>query len=116
MTFLQHYLPGQAQEKNGQSSAGIQTSYQLDADDKTVWIGADLEWADMWVKEFQANPLGTPDNVRFQGQHYDFEVQSQQYSLFANGEWQAVRAISLFIVVSGRLSSFAALPYSGRIG
>ena len=95
MTFLQHYLPGQAQEKNGQSSAGIQTSYQLDADDKTVWIGADLEWADMWVKEFQANPLGTPDNVRFQGQHYDFEVQSQQYSLFANGEWQASEKLTL---------------------
>ena len=95
MTFLQHYLPGQAQEKNGQSSVGIQTSYQLDADDKAVWIGADLEWADMWVKEFQANPLGTPDNVRFQGQHYDFEVQSQQYSLFANGEWQASEKLTL---------------------
>jgi hypothetical protein len=27
-----------------------------------------------------------------------------------------VRAISIFIVVGGRLSSYAALPYSGRIG
>ena len=42
MTFLQHYLPGQAQEQNGQSSAGIQTSYQIDANDRTIWIGADL--------------------------------------------------------------------------
>ena len=88
MTFLQHYLPGQAEEQNGQSSAGLQTSYQMDSDNATIWLGADLEWADMWVKESQANILGTADNVRFQGQHYDFEVKSQQYSVFSNAEWQ----------------------------
>lgn len=88
MTFLQHYLPGQAEEQNGQSSAGLQTSYQMDSDNATLWFGADLEWADMWVKESQANILGTADNVRFQGQHYDFEVKSQQYSVFSNAEWQ----------------------------
>ena len=88
MTFLQHYLPGQAEEQNGQSSAGLQTSYQMDSDNATLWFGADLEWADMWVKESQANILRTADNVRFQGQHYDFEVKSQQYSVFSNAEWQ----------------------------
>jgi iron complex outermembrane receptor protein len=101
MTFLQHYLPGQAEEQNGQSSAGLQTSYQMDSDNATVWFGADLEWADMWVKESQANILGTADNVRFQGQHYDFEVKSQQYSVFSNAEWQ----------VSDRLVLEAGLRY-----
>jgi iron complex outermembrane receptor protein len=48
-----------------------------------------LEWASMWVEEFQANALGIPNNVRFQGQHYDFDVDSQQLALFANAEWQA---------------------------
>ena len=89
MTFLQHYLPGQAEEKNGQTSAGIQTSYQITDDLKTLWMGIDVEWADMWVKEFQENILGVADNVRFQGQHYDFDVKSQQYALFVNSEWQA---------------------------
>ena len=101
MTFLQHYLPGQAEEQNGQSSAGLQTSYQMDSDNATIWLGADLEWADMWVKESQANILGTADNVRFQGQHYDFEVKSQQYSVFSNAEWQ----------VSDRLVLEAGLRY-----
>ena len=101
MTFLQHYLPGQAEEQNGQSSAGLQTSYQMDSDNATIWLGADLEWADMWVKESQANILGTADNVRFQGQHYDFEVKSQQYSVFSNAEWQ----------VSDRLLLEAGLRY-----
>ena len=101
MTFLQHYLPGQAAEQNGQSSAGLQTSYQMDSDNATLWFGADLEWADMWVKESQANILRTADNVRFQGQHYDFEVKSQQYSVFSNAEWQ----------VSDRLVLEAGLRY-----
>ena len=90
MTFLQHYLPGKPEEKNGQTSAGVQSSYQTSlATDTTLWLGSDIEWASMWVEEFQANPLGVADNVRFQGQHYDFEVDSQQIALFANLEWQA---------------------------
>ena len=89
MTFLQHYLPGQPVEKNGQISAGMQSSYQADiGDSATLWLGAELEWASMWVEEFQANALGIPNNVRFQGQHYDFDVDSQQLALFANAEWQ----------------------------
>ena len=89
MTFLQHYLPGQPEEKNGQTSAGIQSSYQTSlATDVSLWLGTDVEWASMWVKEFQANALGVANNVRFQGQHYDFDVDSQQIALFANLEWQ----------------------------
>ncbi|MDB9805743.1 TonB-dependent receptor, partial [Porticoccaceae bacterium] len=89
MTFLQHYLPGQPEEKNGQTSAGIQSSYQTSlATDVSFWLGTDVEWASMWVEEFQANALGVANNVRFQGQHYDFDVDSQQVALFANLEWQ----------------------------
>lgn len=89
MTFLQHYLPGQPEEKNGQTSAGVQSSYQTSLPAGTqLWLGTDIEWASMWVEEFQANPLGVADNVRYQGQHYDFEVDSQQIALFANLEWQ----------------------------
>ncbi len=87
MTFLQHYLPGQAEEKNGQTSAGVQSSFKQSLNNSTsLWLGADLEWASMWVEEFQANALGSTDNVRYQGQHYDFEVDSQQLAAFANLE------------------------------
>lgn len=87
MTFLQHYLPGQPLEKNGQTSAGVQTHYSFTAQSAKIWLGLDSEWADMFVEEFQENPLGTADNVRFQGQHYDFGVTSKQYALFVNAEW-----------------------------
>jgi len=89
MNFLQHYLPGKPLEKNGQTSGGIQSSLKQSLNNNTsLWLGADLEWARMWVEEFQANPLGTADNVRYQGQHYDFEVDSQQLAAFANLEWK----------------------------
>jgi outer membrane receptor protein involved in Fe transport len=89
MNFLQHYLPGKPREENGQTSAGIQSSLKQRLSNKTnLWIGADIEWANMWVEEFQINPLGSPDNVRYQGQHYDFEVDSQQLAAFANLEIQ----------------------------
>lgn len=87
MNFLQHYLPGKPREKNGQTSGGVQSSLKKSLDNKiNLWLGADLEWANMWVDEFQANSLGSADNVRYQGQHYDFEVDSQQIAAFANLE------------------------------
>jgi outer membrane receptor protein involved in Fe transport len=96
MTFLQHYLPGQPTESNGQKSAGVQSSYQIPiTGDIKLWAGADLEWADMWVEEFQDNPLGVPDNVRYQGQHYDFEVNSKQFAIFANTEWKPLDKVTI---------------------
>jgi iron complex outermembrane receptor protein len=89
MNFLQHYLPGKPVEKNGQTSGGVQSSLKQSLNTKTtLWLGADIEWANMWVEEFQENPLGSPDNARYQGQHYDFEVDSQQIAAFANLEGQ----------------------------
>ena len=89
MDFLQHFLPGQPRERNGQTSAGIQASRQQSLDSSsTLWLGADMEWASMRVEEFQANVLGSPDNVRYQGQHYDFGVDSRQLAAFANLELQ----------------------------
>ena len=96
MVFLQHFLPGQPLEENGQTSAGVQSSYKTSLNaSTTIWLGSDIEWASMWVKEFQANALGSPNNVRFQGQHYDFDVDSQQIALFANAEWQANDRLSV---------------------
>ena len=87
MTFLQHYLPGQARERNGQTSAGLQSAYQFRRGASAkIWIGVDIELANMMVQEFQESALGSPDNVRFQGQHFDFEVDSSQLGIFNNYE------------------------------
>ncbi|MBU3069588.1 TonB-dependent receptor [Aestuariicella sp. G3-2] len=88
MRFLQHYLPGQPIEENGQKSVGFLLNYQTSFNDQwRLWTGFDGEWAEMFVKETQADVLGTPDNARYQGAHYDFDVTSNQLAAFVNAEW-----------------------------
>jgi outer membrane receptor protein involved in Fe transport len=62
-------VPGQALEKNGHSSVGLQSAYF----DNSFNIGADVEYSKGFLFEFQENPS------RFsfvQGLHYDYEVES----------------------------------------
>ena len=51
MNFLQHYLPGQPQESNGQYSNGIQTNLIVDRENMDIALGIDLERAKcMWLR------------------------------------------------------------------
>lgn len=96
MRFLQHFLLGQPLEENGQTSAGFQLNYQtLLTDDWRLWTGVEAEWADMYVKEVQQTVVNTPDNTRYQGAHYDFDVVSTQLAAFANTEWRWTPALTL---------------------
>ena len=74
MDFLQHFLPGKPLETNGQTSAGALLSW---APDSHWRLGADFEWADGDLVEFQDQPTqGSPFLVetRPQGFHYDYQV------------------------------------------
>ena len=95
MTFLQHYLPGQPTESNGQYSNGVQSSLKIQNTDMDLRVGIDLENANMYVNEIQKNPLGVPDNVRFQGKHYDFKVRSNQFSFFGDLERELTASTKL---------------------
>lgn len=89
MVFLQHYLPGQPEERNEQTSVGVQTSLQQALNESAVlWLGADMEWADMQVAEYQSETFISSSHSRYQGQHYDFGVRSQQWALYGNLAWQ----------------------------
>ncbi len=68
--FLRHFVPGQALEKNAHSSVGLQTAFYDDAVDGFN-IGADVEFTQGDIYEFQANP----DRFSYvQGLHYDYGV------------------------------------------
>ncbi|NIP19324.1 MAG: TonB-dependent receptor, partial [Xanthomonadales bacterium] len=75
MEFLQHFLPGTPLERNGQDSAGIQLSW---SDESGLSAGADLEWAEIYLEEFQAGPVESGSaflvETRPQGWHYDYGV------------------------------------------
>ena len=69
LKFLRHFVPGQALEKNGHKSIGLQTNLYGD----NYVVGIDGEYADGFLDEFQEGPS------RFsfiQGAHYDYEVKS----------------------------------------
>ncbi len=69
LKFLRHFVPGQALEKNGHTSAGVLTSIS----GKNYIIGVDAEYTKGFLDEFQDSP------TRFsyvQGAHYDYDVQS----------------------------------------
>ncbi|MBQ74790.1 MAG: TonB-dependent receptor [Gammaproteobacteria bacterium] len=83
MTFLQHFLPGQAREENGHTSIGIQTSLY----NGNSWvIGFDGEITRGFLKETQAEATqGSPFLVATipQGDHYDYKVDANTVAFFA---------------------------------
>ena len=80
LRFLRHFVPGQALEKNGHSSVGLQSAYY----DDSFNIGADVEYTKGTLFEFQENPS------RFsfvQGLHYDYEVESFVGAIYAQKDF-----------------------------
>jgi iron complex outermembrane receptor protein len=74
MDFLQHFLPGQPVEENGQLSGGTTvTAYRRWTSGLALTSGLDLEVAEGFLKETQTSPeTGNP--ARPAGRHYDYEV------------------------------------------
>ncbi len=69
LRFLRHFVPGQALEENSHSSVGLQSA--LFGDDFN--IGADVEYTEGALFEFQENP----NRFSFvQGLHYDYKVEA----------------------------------------
>jgi len=87
MDFLQHFLPGTPLERNGQDSAGLLFSWFKNTE---LSAGADLEWAQGTLTEYQEEPLESGSDflkeTRPQGYHYDYEVQAS--TLAAWIQWQ----------------------------
>ena len=82
MDFLMHFLPGQPREENGQKSAGLVAALADEADRFDWRIGAQLEWADGYLEQFQVGPdVGTS---RPQGLHYDYDVTSLMAAAFGD--------------------------------
>jgi outer membrane receptor protein involved in Fe transport len=91
MDFLQHFLIGKPREENGQDSAGVLSSLQIDAFTNTRFLtGLDLELANGFLKETQDGPAtdGAPgaNAIRPAGKHYDYEVDSSVAALYAQVE------------------------------
>jgi len=82
MTFLQHFLPGQAVEENGHHSLGIMLQWHQNS----WWqLGFELEITDGFLKEFQADTITGSAFLAATipaGQHYDYDVTAKLAGAF----------------------------------
>jgi outer membrane receptor protein involved in Fe transport len=90
MDFLQHFLPGQPTETNGQGSAGVIVDLRKRLAGGIDWQGgASLEYAHGFVTEIQDHPITSGSAflkaTRPAGVHYDFTVDSRMAAL-----WEAL--------------------------
>lgn len=85
MIFIQHFLPDQSTEKNGQDSFGVLARYEFGPKDVHWTIGADVQWADGSLKEIQSKPTFS---VFPKGVHYDYDVETLMAALYAELDWR----------------------------
>lgn len=111
MDFLQHFLPGEPVEKNGQASGGLTVLRYITVGHTRLTAGLDVEIANGWLEEFQANPTtGTPP--RPMGQHYDYDARQWLASPYAQAEWQFAEDWSL---VGGLRLEWLRYDYDNRM-
>ena len=106
LRFLRHFVPGQALEKNGHSSVGLQSAYY----DDSFNIGADVEYTKGFLFEFQENPS------RFsfvQGLHYDYEVESFVGAIYAQKDFSLADNVTLDI---GARAEYTDYTYDNKAG
>ena len=99
MTFLQHFLPGQAIEENGHSSAGLQALWTS----KNWNVGFEAEYTSGYLQETQPNTTtGSPFLVATipQGKHYDYNVNASLVGAFI--QYQHQLAAELSIIAAAR--------------
>jgi outer membrane receptor protein involved in Fe transport len=92
MIFIQHFLPDQSTEKNGHDSYGLMTRYDFGPESMRWSIGADVQYADGYLKEIQSRPsfggANPAVNPTFpQGIHYDYDVTTLMLGAYAELDW-----------------------------
>ena len=108
MEFLQHFLPGQPLEQNGQTSAGTQLEWRDHAfADRLAWhAGVQAEWSTSDLQETQARAAtgsAAAVGIRPVGVHYDYDVRSRLGAAFY--DISLALADKLTLVHGGRAES-----------
>ncbi len=84
MEFLQHFLPWQSLEENGQQGVGLYTLYTRERGAWRSSIGLDIDYTEGFLKETQDQPFSPTIPA---GTHYDYAVDASVVAPFAETEW-----------------------------
>lgn len=85
MTFLQHFLPWQPVEKNGQDSLGLRVAVNGSSDAVSWQSGIDMDATRGTLSEVQEQPF-SPNQP--QGVHYDYSVDALSLALYGQGAYE----------------------------
>ena len=101
MNFIQHYLPGQPIEKNGQKSAGLFFNLLgFIVNNNSFGVGSQIEFAHVNLDQYQPYVLNSPNAfnnaVRPQGFHYDFEVKTNLIAGYISHEFESKNSLKFF--------------------
>ncbi|HVY90835.1 MAG TPA: TonB-dependent receptor [Hyphomonadaceae bacterium] len=109
MIFIQHFLPDQSTEKNGQDSVGVLTRYDFGPDNVRWSVGADVQLASGSLEEIQSLPSfgGTPANRTFpQGIHYDYDVDTTMFGVYGELNWQMSQNWKMLAGIRGETHNY----------
>jgi outer membrane receptor protein involved in Fe transport len=99
MDFLQHFLPGDPLEENGQKSLGVQAGYyRALSDTLNVIAGFDAEITDAYLKQSQDSPTIGSFFLRStipMGQHYDYQVDATMAAPYMHLDWSVNDQLSV---------------------
>lgn len=92
MDFLMHFLPSEALEESGHTSAGLQASLARSTENGRVTFGFDVENTEGYLRETQERPT----IFSFvQGDHYDYTVDARVFALYGQGHWDLSETVSV---------------------
>lgn len=102
LRFLRHFVPGQALEKNGHSSVGVQS--KLIGDDWS--LGGDVEYTKGSLYEFQAGPTAGFRRDFVQGLHFDYDVDALVGAVYATKDWSLTESLRLDLGVRAEYTHY----------
>ena len=92
MQFVQHFLPGDPLETNGQRGIGLQTAYHFSQGQNVqLFGGVDLEYTQGFLEQFQVAPtIGSAflEATIPQGRQYDYTVDAKLGAAFIQANLQ----------------------------
>ncbi len=92
MDFRLHFLPSLALERTGHDSVGVQSALVRETEQSRVIVGADADFTDGYLYEFQNEPTLGPF-VR--GLHYDYDVAARVLAGFVQARRQLTPALTI---------------------
>ena len=106
MIFIQHFLPDQSTEKNGQDSAGVMAHYEFGPKNIRWMVGADVQWATGSLEEIQSRSTFGAGGAFPKGIHYDYDVDTLMYAVYGQLNWEVVKDWRLLAGVRGEREQY----------